>query len=204
MNAIRTGFALFAASLVGVASGQDKTESPEYFPTTPGLVWTYTGKTALGAVPQPIVVRQSKAEKTADGVRVSRQSSNDLENWNEPEEFHVTSQGVFRTHVFGKELPTPLPLIKYPVKEGDTWSVEVPIKEGESATVTCTVGRQERVRVKAGTFHAVPIRTEVKHGAETQQATIWYAAGVGDVKSVRSRFRGLETVLELAAFEGKK
>lgn len=83
-------------------------------------------------------------------------------------------------------------LLKLPVKPGDSWTTEVP---AERYKVTATVGKPERVKVPAGTFDAIPVHADATHnGKPVPHRTVWYAAGIGPIKSMVGDRVGMELV----------
>jgi hypothetical protein len=79
--------------------------------------------------------------------------------------------------------------LRFPVKAGDSWVVDIPSQEGglQGSTGTATVGDVEEVQVPAGKFRAVRVDVTItavdgKPLAKPRRATRWYAPGVGLVK----------------------
>jgi hypothetical protein len=99
-------------------------------------------------------------------------------------EFVVSAKGVFRST--GTE-PKP----EFQPAPGTSWT------SGDDTTHT--VGREEEVKVPAGTFKALPVVTVVQLPGGQYKYTTWFAPGVGVVKSVSPGQKG-ETVQVLMAF----
>jgi hypothetical protein len=134
-----------------------------------------------------------------DGVYTVTSSSDQLGRTTETT-VEVSAKGVFRPAPSGQEKGEPSPLIKLPLREGDTWTVEIqgPGK-GTTLKTTCTVGKVEEVTVPAGKFKAVAVAMETDLGGRVTKATSWYAAdGVGLVKRVTAG--EVERVQELKEF----
>jgi hypothetical protein len=61
------------------------------------------------------------------------------------------------------------------------------------------MGREEEVEVPAGKFKALRVEAEQELGANVFKSTLWYAPGVGLVKSVTNT-NGTERVQVLKSF----
>jgi hypothetical protein len=102
--------------------------------------------------------------------------------------FQVSAKGVFRLGGAKGELGEPVPLLKLPAKEGETWTVERPGSfakgPGGSNKATYTVGKEEEVEVPAGKFKAIRVEMALELRGGTLKSSTWYAAGVGIIKVV--------------------
>lgn len=114
--------------------------------------------------------------------------------------YEITSLGVFRTKLSDVELKPRLPQLKYPFKEGETWSLEVTLVGKGEVKYAFTAGKKEKVKVKAGEFEAIPVLEEATFGGRTRKMTNWYAPGVGIVKYTIP----LGNTLELQSYEPGK
>lgn len=101
----------------------------------------------------------------------------------EPRQERVRSDagGVYRDGVAGLNSDREFPIIKYPLKSGDTWSETVRLSSTDIA-MTFTVGPGRPVTVPAGTFVAVPITVAGGTNDRKVKSTKWFAEGVGIVK----------------------
>lgn len=99
--------------------------------------------------------------------------------------FEVSAKGVAHRGINGQEQKTPAAVVKVGGKPGDTWETEVPGPGRASAKRTYTQGKEEEVTVPAGKYKAVRVDSETTPGAgPASKNSLWYAPGVGVVKSV--------------------
>lgn len=83
-------------------------------------------------------------------------------------------------------------LLKLPAKAGDMWAEENPAVKYK---VTTTVGKPERIKILAGTFDAIPVHAKATHnGKPVPHRIIWFAAGIGQIKSMVGDRVGMELV----------
>jgi hypothetical protein len=179
----------------------------DYYPLGEGYTWTYDAK--RGEKTEEVVKRISKKEKVGD-----------------LECFVVEDRGMgghFRTlylrpekdglwvQKMRKDIEKPWPLLKFPIKKGDTWVHELHVTDGgDSATIEMTVEDEEEVTVPAGKYKAWRVRMkgkeEKENGAEIL-LTMWFAADVGEVKRTVKMTKGdrvEEGSAELKKFEKGK
>jgi hypothetical protein len=89
--------------------------------------------------------------------------------------FRTTAAGLEQIEHFGKKLDPPMWVIKGPVKKGLTW-IERYRANGDKEEVTIAE-EEEVVEVPAGKFKAVRL--------DQPGYRVWYAPGVGIVKSIQ-------------------
>ncbi|MEX0716047.1 MAG: hypothetical protein WD066_05645 [Planctomycetaceae bacterium] len=118
------------------------------------------------------------------------------------EHLRATPEGIFRQRFNGLEVEPPLRLLKYPVKEGETWKADFKAG-GDAATGVCRALPAEEVAVPAGTFQTVVVLIEVDDGRTTVKTTYWFAENVGVVKQVLN-IGGKMVTLELEKYESGK
>lgn len=126
-----------------------------------------------------------------------------------PDLIGVAEDGVYRFSSLGKEIDPPLQLFKWPVNEGENWTVDsmsqkVPIKGTFKAAVA------NDVEVPAGKFSTVMVSSkDFQIGAEQMEIETWFAPKVGIVKQrIRTLVLGEkgkigEVLLELEKYEVK-
>ena len=102
--------------------------------------------------------------------------------------FEVSDRGS-RGWGGGTGPPEPAVLLKLPAKPGDTWT---------EAHLTWTVWEAE-VEVPAGKSTAIPVSTELEVPGEAGKRTVWFAPGVGMVKTVTTAF-GIDRTTVLKSF----
>jgi hypothetical protein len=115
------------------------------------------------------------------------------------EYLRVTKEGVFRHWVSGVRVDPPYCVLKYPIKTGDSWTVDSKLHD-QAYKFSVRVLRPERVAVPAGVYTAVPVEMVSLPGATHQiETTMWFAEKVGIVKLVTD-IGGSKVVLELTKF----
>ena len=150
-----------------------------YYPTAEGDKRVYesqVGKTTL-----EITEVVTKVEPKGDGLRVTL--GRVIDGTTRPQgPVDVSARGVFRT-AGSKHDGEPFPLVKLPVKAGDTWSQTLELPTGrDSMKVTYTVVGEEDVEVPAGKFKAVRIDQVGVAAAGTIKGSSWHAPGIGLIK----------------------
>jgi hypothetical protein len=202
---VRACVALLVLAVSISTAGGEANPPADYFPAKEGMRWGYKAK--LGDRSRPLAFKITKVEKTDGGIRVYRQHSEDTEQkkWADSEVFVIDGNGVsqFRTKD-GKPVGKPLVILKYPLKQGETWSGTATDGDREKE-YTCSVGKPERVKVKAGAYDAIPIRLEGKSEKDKKPPLIvtWYAPGVGIVRQT-VRVEDQELVMELQSADRPK
>jgi hypothetical protein len=154
---------------------------PAYFPTALGTKWVYdeNGREWTWEV----TAAEAKAGETV--VTLSASAGGDLE----PRvKAAVSARGVYQFEL-GPFKIDPVCELRFPVKAGDSWAVDVAQQKGglTGSTGTVTVGEVEEVKVPAGKFRALRLDVVIsaENGrplAEPKRAARWYAPGVGLVK----------------------
>jgi hypothetical protein len=202
--------AALAFSLVPVEAapppkGANTSETEGYYPTKAGTKWVYSRKSGPKGQQKEIeltYVITEAAEK--DGTKIITQArevsvrladGTPLPSESVPEDrFAVSGSGVFRTETkFGDprkrvldKLEPPQPLIKLPIKPGETWEYTTKRAELEIGVKCKTVGL-ENVEVPAGKYKTLRIEEVLSSTSNGRQFTstqsFWYAPGIGRVKS---------------------
>ena len=114
----------------------------------------------------------------------------------------IDEKGIYRIGALGLTAEQAFPLLRFPVKSGDTWTQKIKIggTEGEG---TATVKGISKVEVPAGKYEAVEVVSTYVQGEQKIGFTIWYADGVGIVKQI-TKVGDREVTMELKKFtEGK-
>ena len=150
------------------------------FPTTVGTKWLYE----CGSTEETIVISDVKEEQDgsklvtmkkvyADGTRTLDQVT------------RVSAAGVYVVAGPGGNNEEPTCLMKLPLLEGQKWEKQVTCR----SFITSTTGPVETVRVPAGIFAAVRIDHVIHIDGVTVKltSTLWYAHGVGLVKTGGNR-----------------
>ena len=114
----------------------------------------------------------------------------------------VEAGGVFRYRFNGVELTPPVCLLKYPIKDGDTWETETKIG-AQQITVSGKEGGQKNLEVPAGKFDTISAKIETTVGGNKISNTYWFAPDVGIVKQAVD-LAGRSINMELLKFEEAK
>jgi hypothetical protein len=180
--------------LFGLAGCSNTFNSSEYYPLAVGTTWHYK----MGF--QTLTVRVAKHE-SVDNVMcavVETQAAGNTVR----EHISVRSDGLYRHTMAGQKADPPVRFLKLPVNIGETWRVTSSIA-GQNLDVNYTVGQQE-VRVPAGTYQTIYTQTSpFKQNGQTITAKIYYAKGVGMVKTEMT-INGTRMDIELEKFEPAK
>jgi hypothetical protein len=192
---------LLAMALVAgppLCAADDET-NPDYYPLKVGTKWHYdinaNGKKMSS-------VNEIAKTETIDGKSLSRLETTVMEKVAATEHLTVTDKGVFRNRINGMEITPPVCLLKFPVKDGETWDSEVKIG-AEQLTVKAKAGKEEEITVPAGTYKAVTSELEVTAGGITVKTRYWFAKDVGVVKQTMDN-NGATIEMELSKFEKGK
>jgi len=185
---ISIGAALAAPALKDPTAGL-------YYPTQTGAKWVYDsdGKEYTHVVTRVEDAGEGKVVSVgrADGDRVIP-----------VRKVTVSDKGVFQSEDGDEKLDPPFCYLKLPAKAGDTWAANG-VHQGKTFLHgTRSVAGVEDVEVPAGKFQAVRVEWKcTMNSGQTYKVTVWYAAGVGEVKSATDG----KTVTVLKSFTpGKK
>lgn len=179
-----------AAAVIAAPVPKGK-EAKLYFPTTVGTKLVSESKLEMkkGGWRDERVETVTKVEEK-NGVYTVTQ-----EQQNAPKEFaamvyRVSADGVSRVSVGDAVTDPPVAVLKLGVNPGEAWTAEEKVPTfgaapagpaGRTRKWTFTMGREEEVEVPAGRFKTL----RVDHEGEGSEAktSVWYAVGVGVVKS---------------------
>ena len=198
-----------AAILVVLATGASsqaqnpkakKDAAPAYYPMQLGSKWTYNIDVGGGQKIQ--TTTQIAKIETLDGQKMSRLDASVNGQAGMTEHLYATPKGVFRSRYNGMECVPPLCIVKYPIKEGETWEQDVKIG-AEELKVSCVSGPAEEVTTPAGKYQAVSVRVMTTTNGMKIDATAWYAMNVGMVKQ-KMTIGDRTIALELTEFEAGK
>jgi hypothetical protein len=180
----------------GLVPGAPLPENSDYYPLKVGNKWVY--RTSGG---DTLTVQVSRIEKK-DGVdRAVLEMLNDGKVL-ASEHLSSSARGVFRHRFADVEAPAPVCVLKYPLRKGEAWDMEMMVL-GDSITSKARAGDAEEVGVPAGKYRAIPVRMEAQAGPIKFRMTAWYAPGVGMIKQVIEA-AGQTTTIELEKFEEGK
>jgi hypothetical protein len=189
-----SGAVLFIG-LVAPLPAQDTVKEFEYYPLKVGTTWEYL------ASGQRITLRVTKVEKYNDvPCAVVETSVKGMVLGSE--HISVSKDGVYRHSMNGQKVEPAVRFLKLPFKSGDTWKIEAKIAGQElKAEYTYT---EAEVTVPAGKFKTIVTKTnKFTVAGQEIEATIWYAKGVGMVKTIMS-VGGQKIELEMDKFTPAK
>lgn len=169
---------LASSGMTSAAPGSKEKPANPYYPMVAGASWEYEiqvpGRTS-GVVEQVAIATDTKGGRLLTVTRTYQGDTIDLEK------VEVSNRGVCRLWVAGRKLDDPEWMVKTPFKAGDTWTFTtngpIPLK------LSYTVCGEEDVEVPAGKYKAIRV-DRAADGHPNFAASLWYAPGVGLIKSV--------------------
>jgi hypothetical protein len=176
----------------------DKESPTDLYPLKLGNKWHY--RVDGGAREGTMVIHIAKIEKIDDQM-LARLEGVVRGKTVISEHLASTEKGVFRHRINGIEISPALCLIKYPVKDGESWETEIKVGE-EMAKAVCRVGKDE-IEVPAGKYKTVTVKVDIEQDGAKFTSTYWFVAGVGIVKQTFD-IGGVKATLELEKFEAGK
>jgi hypothetical protein len=157
----------------------EKQAAANYYPLKEGNKWHY--RMELGEQSAKATIHVAKLETIA-GVSLFRLEMSVEGNIAGIEHVSADKRGIFRHAFNDTPLPNPVTVLRFPVKDGDTWTETLTTEDG-AAKVHGKVFAAEDVQVPAGKFKAVRVQLEVEDDeAGTVTATYWFAADIGIVR----------------------
>jgi hypothetical protein len=192
--------ALIALALTAAAvSAQEPKAETLYFPTKVGdkRVYERTSRASKSEIIDTVI----KVETKGNAVLVTTTREFEETKRTVATVYEVSAKGVFRVSTGERAEATPHPLLKLPVKAGESWIAEIasPSNIGQ-VKLKNTVGKEAEIEVPAGKFKAIPVETESEVIAGLPKATTtWYAPGVGVVKET-AKYGKTDTVTVLKSF----
>ena len=174
------GFPRELLDAVPPSAEQLRTERNLY-PLAPGSKWEYTLREQSEPATKIEVITEVVASETKDGRTTATLVAFAPGEKARDEKVVSDERGVYRDGVSGLNADREFPIIKYPVRSGDTWTERVRIKDVD-IEMTFVVGEAVDVRVPAGKFTAIPITTLAKMSGRDTRSKRWFVEGVGIVK----------------------
>jgi hypothetical protein len=185
------GFLMLTGLIVCTKSAytQTATSAADYWPMKKGNTWSMLVKIGTDIIKKQ-VWKITNVEKTNDATIATLEISS--ATILQTEHFKVTSTQIESLELGGGlyKLDTPLPIVKFPLTAGKTWSYkgtftsleEKPVK----ATATFTVSGPFQIKSPAGSFQAMCVHRELvftgDKGSTHLPNDCWYAPGVGMVQ----------------------
>ena len=176
---MRTAFVLLLAPLIAVAAPVPKLKAKaDFYPSAVGTKWVYANEDGTNEHSREVTASTEK-----DGVTtftITWKQGAQTQTW----EMTKDADGVSRVSQNGSVFDPPHPIVKQKMAEGDEWESEYTLGRGATKYhQKRTVGKEEKVKVLAGEYSAIPLASVDLNG-NTIDTTLWYADGVGLVKIV--------------------
>jgi hypothetical protein len=175
-----SGFRRELLDSVRSSAGQTRSERNLY-PLKPGNKWEYTFWEQSEPNTKLEIVIEVTACEAQDGRITATLSATSPGEKAKEEKVMSDELGVYRDGISGLTSDREFPIIKYPVKSGDTWNEKVRIN-GLAIEMTFEVGDAVEVNVPAGKFNAIPITTTTTFKGSETRAKKWFVDGVGAAK----------------------
>lgn len=176
----RASFVLLAVvSMSSVAAPVPKKAAPpDYFPCAVGSKWEY----AKEGEKEASVVLEVTASEEKDGERlVTFEHTKSVPTVSGVQKYRVNAEGVAVVSDRGKEVSPPRLELRAAPKANDEW--ECPHTwVGAKYDLTVTVGKEEKVKLPAGEFTALPHTQTFTVGGQKHTYKAWIAPGIGQVK----------------------
>jgi hypothetical protein len=190
--------AALAALAGAVAAADEKMPDTPYYPLVVGNTWHYRA----GDNRFQLKVAEIKSVDGKPRAKIDLVVNDKAVSF---EQVGVTKDGVVRYTFEGKEAKPPIEFLKVPPKADASWKIdsEVIDKAGKLPVKgTFKIGKEEDVKVPAGTYKAVPVSGQDidANGVRVQKLTYYFAAGVGMVKQV-IEMEGNKIQIELEKYE---
>jgi hypothetical protein len=153
-------------AIAGLVLCQDE-KWERYYPIDVGYQWTYAvdGGTLTAKVTAKVKVKEFDCYVVEEDRKTGK-----IRYY-----FSVTGVGVLLHKVNDQVLEEPLTYLKFPLTKGQTWTIRT-----SAGKATCeVVAVDEEVKVEAGTFACVHVRTTSKDATSDQ----WFGKDAGPVKN---------------------
>ena len=158
---------------------KDDKKAANLQPLAKGTKWEFTVK--VGDKEMDGIQEVTEVSEPKKGERAIATIATSVGGQKLSEEMSADEKGVYRHAMQGQKLETPIAAIKYPAKAGTKWSEKLKMM-GQEVEADFEMKKEEKVKVAAGEYTAVPVEMTIKAGGQTITATNWYADGVGLVK----------------------
>lgn len=189
---------LCAGPMGAAPAPKDRPAGGPYFPTAVGTTWVYE----CGGEQDTLVVTAAEAKGDGTVVSTGRRIGGRLR----PGEVIAVSAGGLDWVGTGAETyDPPVRRLRLPFRSGESWAIES-VGPEIHLKGKATAHGPETVKVPAGEFTAVRVDFEYTFNGQVRcREQRWYAAGVGEVKSIVEMTSGhpVETVLK-AFTQGKE
>lgn len=167
-----------------------------YFPTKVGATARYESRDGVGTFTVTAVRRSGRTRIVTVECEEAHRKSRDTGTMT----LKVSPDGVYLLNLtvveragsleVPSQLSWPSVWLKLPHKPGQTWEAEenavhrVGTIRSSTGSKTVRVRDREVVTVPGGTYTAIPVEKTGRMNSMPSRSTVWYARGVGPVKSV--------------------
>ncbi|HEY4310647.1 MAG TPA: hypothetical protein VGN12_14450 [Pirellulales bacterium] len=171
--------AMLVATFLVTGATAAEPAGAEYYPLKAGSEWRY--HLVADGVTKTFESRITKIEEI-DGLPLARFDAEINGEVVATEHLRITDEGVLRYRYNGSEVTPPVCILKFPIKDGETWQSENRVGN-QDFVVRSTVSREE-VDVPYGKYEAVKVTATTEQGGQLFSTTYWFAPGIGNVKQV--------------------
>jgi hypothetical protein len=168
----------------------------KYYPIKVGNTWTYTFR--LGDQSFPMVSKIAGEDNSGD-LKLYRLEGETNGQQSAVEHLQVTDKGVFRHKYNNVDVDPPFQVLRFPMKDGDSWSMDNTIA-GQSLSSKIKVSKED-VTVPAGKYKAFKVTVDTDVGGQKLHSTQWFAPDVGLVKQSVTLPDGRMGTMELDKFK---
>ncbi len=201
MRTIQTLALLVSAAILSWGDSLTAQEKlgPSYYPLDDGNRWTY--RMTIDDREIDKIVTEIEEVHSNDGKTTAKLATTLMSTGESNVEVLVqTDSGLERHKVGNLKVHPPVGVLKFPIKFGDRWEIDSQIGPNEISGHFEIGKKIELVEVPAGEFRGIVASSEFTMGELTISAKIWYAEGVGPVKTLLIR-DDIPRMLELEKFE---
>lgn len=172
--------AILCLSIPQLLVAQDAAR-PNYYPLKVGTKWYY--RLDVNGQSIEVVNQVTKIDKVDGEDRATIDSA--IQGMGKGSETLSTNdKGIFRHSMNGLNVKTPICILRYPVKNGDTWDGETEIN-GQTMKLKGKTGAEE-VTVPAGKYQATTSHIETDFMGQKFTTTYYFVPEIGIVKQIMS------------------
>ena len=186
---------LLAAPLAAAPVPKGLKNKKNYFPTAVGTKWEYVSDDGDDRQTREVTAATDTGGVRTFTIQWTTGGGGSKQNW----EMKQDADGLYRAKMGSSVIDPPQRLMKGALVEGDEWEGEY-TQGGSTTRYRRVVGKEEKVTVPAGEYTAIPV-VQTNPDDPDDEATVWYADGVGMVKLHQ---KGSTPLLLKAVTLGKK
>jgi hypothetical protein len=168
----------------------------DYYPLKVGTKWHYRVETM--GIESNATMQISKIE-SIDGQAMARLDSLIEDQVIASEHLSANETGVFRHRFNGLPASPPICVLKYPIKDGESWKTDF-VVGNEKCRVESQCAKEE-VTVPAGKYQTVKVTTKMVNNGQRIMVVYWFAKDIGAVKQVVDAVGAGTVTMELESVE---